>query len=38
MYLGQDILIHAPQTGDVVRIAKLADWLNQPMTIRRIVE
>lgn len=37
MYLGQDLIIHSPQTGDVVKIAKLSSWLDQITAIRRMV-
>lgn len=37
MYLGQDLIIQAPTTGDVVKISRLSDWADQIAAIRRIV-
>ncbi|MBQ0905471.1 C40 family peptidase [Micromonospora sp. U21] len=37
MYLGQDLLIQAPHTGDVVKISRLAAWSSQTVAVRRIV-
>ncbi|GAB1644343.1 C40 family peptidase [Krasilnikovia sp. MM14-A1259] len=37
MALGSGLLIHAPQTGDVVKISALSGWASQVRTIRRIV-
>jgi cell wall-associated NlpC family hydrolase len=36
MYLGHGLIIHAPQTGDVVRITQLDGWLTDIAAIRRI--
>ncbi|WBB69191.1 C40 family peptidase [Micromonospora sp. WMMD812] len=38
MYLGEGLIIHAPQTGDVVKITQLSSWLHQIATIRRIAD
>ena len=38
MYLGQGLIIEAPSTGDVVKIVKLSDWLDQIAAIRRVVK
>lgn len=37
MYLGEGLIIHAPSTGDVVKITRLSSWSNQIAAIRRIV-
>ncbi|MEU8376545.1 C40 family peptidase [Micromonospora sp. NPDC048894] len=37
MYLGSGVVIHAPSTGDVVKIASLNSWTNQITAIRRIL-
>ena len=37
MYLGQGLIIQAPQTGDIVKITKLSSWLDRIAAIRRIV-
>jgi len=37
MYLGDGLIIHAPRTGDIVKITRLSNWLNQIAAIRRIV-
>ncbi|MFF5230277.1 C40 family peptidase [Dactylosporangium sp. NPDC000521] len=38
MYLGNGLVIHAPKTGDVVKIVKLQGyWLNNMVAARRIV-
>ncbi|MGC5664556.1 NlpC/P60 family protein [Micromonospora sp. WMMD723] len=37
MYLGSGAVIHAPSTGDVVKIATLNSWTNQITAIRRIL-
>ena len=37
MYLGQGLIIHAPSTGDVVKITRLSSWSNQIAAIRRMV-
>jgi cell wall-associated NlpC family hydrolase len=38
MYLGEGLIIQAPKTGDVVKITRLSNWLNQIAAIRRIVK
>ncbi len=39
MYLGQGLLIQAPQSGDVVKISRLAGgWASQLAAVRRIVK
>ncbi len=38
MYLGEELIIQAPKTGDVVKITRLANWSNQIAAIRRIAE
>ncbi|MEU8264677.1 C40 family peptidase [Micromonospora sp. NPDC048999] len=38
MYVGEGLIIHAPTTGDVVKIARLDSWINQIAAIRRIVK
>ena len=38
MYLGHGLIIHAPQTGDVVRIAQLSGWLIDIAAIRRVAK
>jgi cell wall-associated NlpC family hydrolase len=37
LYLGKGLVLHAPKTGDVVRIDKLADWLPSLAAARRVV-
>ncbi|MBO4209016.1 C40 family peptidase [Micromonospora echinofusca] len=37
MYLGQGLVIHAPSTGDTVKIVGLDTWIDRIVTIRRIV-
>ncbi|MFB4193348.1 C40 family peptidase [Streptomyces carpaticus] len=37
MFIGSGLVVHAPKTGDVVRIATLADWRDQVLVVRRIV-
>lgn len=37
MYLGQNLIIHAPQTGAHVKIIRLRNWIVQIAAIRRIV-
>ncbi|QDY09484.1 NlpC/P60 family protein [Micromonospora sp. HM134] len=37
MYLGSGLIIHAPSSGDVVKLATLNGWANQIAAIRRIV-
>jgi cell wall-associated NlpC family hydrolase len=36
MFIGQGLIIHAPRTGDVVRIATLASWKSQILAARRV--
>lgn len=37
MYIGKGLVIHAPHTGDVVRISTLASWKDDVLAARRIV-
>ncbi|MFF4520545.1 C40 family peptidase [Streptomyces bluensis] len=37
MYIGSGLIVHAPRTGDVVRITTLAAWKSQVLAARRIV-
>lgn len=37
MYIGSGYVIHAPGTGEVVRIEPFADWKPQILTVRRVV-
>ncbi|MFI2031692.1 C40 family peptidase [Streptomyces buecherae] len=37
MFIGQGLIINAPHTGDVVRIATLASWKSQILAVRRVV-
>ncbi|MGM0351812.1 C40 family peptidase [Streptomyces sp. ECR3] len=37
MYIGKGLVIHAPHTGDVVRISTLASWRDDVLAARRIV-
>lgn len=37
MFIGQGLIIHAPHTGDVVRISTLASWKSQILAARRVV-
>ncbi|AXE80818.1 C40 family peptidase [Streptomyces atratus] len=37
MFIGQGLIINAPHTGDVVRIATLASWKSQILATRRVV-
>lgn len=37
MALGQGLIVHAPHTGDVVRITTLASWKPQILAARRVV-
>ena len=37
MHLGQGLIIHAPTTGDIVKITRLENWWNQIVMIRRVV-
>ncbi|MET8330099.1 C40 family peptidase [Streptomyces sp. NPDC005181] len=36
MFIGHGLIIHAPHTGDVVRIATLASWKSQILAVRRV--
>ncbi|WP_103510060.1 C40 family peptidase [Streptomyces sp. SM13] len=36
MFIGQGLIIHAPRTGDVVRITTLASWKSQILAARRV--
>ncbi|GAB2441964.1 C40 family peptidase [Micromonospora schwarzwaldensis] len=38
MYVGEGLIIQAPQTGDAVKITRLSSWNGQIAMIRRIVE
>ncbi|MET8412031.1 C40 family peptidase [Streptomyces sp. NPDC005195] len=37
MVVGQGLIVHAPHTGDVVRLATLASWKPQILAARRVV-
>ncbi|MGW3550417.1 C40 family peptidase [Streptomyces griseoincarnatus] len=37
MVVGQGLIVHAPRTGDVVRLATLASWKPQILAARRVV-
>ncbi|MGW2056256.1 C40 family peptidase [Streptomyces sp. NPDC001840] len=37
MVIGQGLIVNAPHTGDVVRIATLADWKPQILAARRVL-
>ncbi|MFE3737797.1 C40 family peptidase [Streptomyces sp. NPDC059134] len=37
MFIGQGLIVHAPRTGDVVRIATRASWKSQILAVRRVV-
>lgn len=37
MFIGHGLIINAPHTGDVVRIATLASWKPQILAARRVV-
>ncbi|WP_019064611.1 C40 family peptidase [Streptomyces prunicolor] len=37
MFIGQGLIINAPHTGDVVRIATLVSWKSQILAARRVV-
>ncbi|MFD6594775.1 C40 family peptidase [Streptomyces coelicoflavus] len=37
MFIGQGLIVHAPHTGDVVRITTLASWKPQILAARRVV-
>ncbi|MFI7578278.1 C40 family peptidase [Micromonospora sp. NPDC049497] len=37
MYIGQELIIQAPTTGDMVKISRLSDWSGQIAAIRRVL-
>jgi cell wall-associated NlpC family hydrolase len=37
MVVGQGLIVHAPRTGDVVRLATVASWKSQILAARRVV-
>ena len=37
MYLGDNILIQAPEMGQVVRLSPLSQWLDSFVAMRRVV-
>ncbi|MEI5521191.1 C40 family peptidase [Streptomyces brasiliscabiei] len=37
MVVGQGLIVHAPRTGDVVRLTTLASWKSQILAARRVV-
>jgi cell wall-associated NlpC family hydrolase len=37
MVVGQGLIVNAPHTGDVVRLATLASWKSQILAVRRVV-
>jgi cell wall-associated NlpC family hydrolase len=37
LYIGRNLIVQAPHTGDVVKLTNLSTWANQIATIRRIV-
>ncbi|MFD7070584.1 C40 family peptidase [Streptomyces sp. NPDC059913] len=37
MFVGQGLIVHAPRTGDVVRITTLASWKPRILAARRVV-
>lgn len=37
MFIGQGLIVNAPHTGDVVRIATLASWKTQILAARRVL-
>jgi cell wall-associated NlpC family hydrolase len=37
MYIGEGLVIHAPRTGDVVRIVTLAPWKSEILAARRVL-
>jgi cell wall-associated NlpC family hydrolase len=37
MYIGEDLVIHAPRTGDVVRIVTLKSWKSDVLAARRVI-
>ncbi|WP_437113960.1 C40 family peptidase [Streptomyces violaceusniger] len=38
MYMGRGLIVHAPQTGDVVRVTKLAAWKRGIVAARRLID
>ncbi|CAM5676569.1 C40 family peptidase [Streptomyces mordarskii] len=38
MYMGRGLIVHAPQTGDVVRVTKLAAWKRGIVAARRFID
>ncbi|MEU8392529.1 NlpC/P60 family protein [Micromonospora sp. NPDC048843] len=36
MYIGQELIIQAPRTGDMVKISRLSSWFGQIAAIRRV--
>ncbi|MFJ2649467.1 C40 family peptidase [Streptomyces sp. NPDC087420] len=37
MFIGQGLIVNAPHTGDVVRIATLSSWKSQILAVRRVL-
>ncbi|MGW6840268.1 C40 family peptidase [Streptomyces sp. NPDC054958] len=37
MFIGSGLILHAPRTGDVVKISTLADWKPEVLAARRVV-
>ncbi|MFE3519927.1 C40 family peptidase, partial [Streptomyces sp. NPDC059166] len=37
MAIGQGLIVHAPHTGDVVRISTVASWKSRILAARRVV-
>ncbi|MFB6838923.1 C40 family peptidase [Streptomyces sp. NPDC056361] len=37
MAIGQGLIVHAPRTGDVVRLTTVASWKPEILTVRRVV-
>ncbi|MFJ2877354.1 C40 family peptidase [Streptomyces sp. NPDC086796] len=37
MFIGDGLILHAPRTGDVVKISTLADWRSDVLAARRVV-
>jgi cell wall-associated NlpC family hydrolase len=37
MYIGEGLVVHAPGSGDVVRVAALDDWFSEIVAVRRVV-
>ncbi|MGC0315642.1 C40 family peptidase [Kitasatospora acidiphila] len=37
MFIGSGLIVHAPHTGDVVKVSTLADWKPQILAARRVV-